>query len=144
MKNSLLPLALLVLLFGCPSSATGEEVEPVTFDHGAYDKLLGETVENGRVDYAALKKQQARLDAYLGALADTSKGAKVVLEAGRPPVLELSLVFKWFKDDFRKSAGSVLGFVLPYLPARAGESLRARKHEVRIQFLDYDWRLNKR
>ncbi len=257
MRNTVLPLTLLVLLLGCPSGATGEEAEPVTFDHGAFDKLLGETVKDGRVDYAAIKKHKARLDAYLATLADakperlskdgalafwinaynaftlkliinhypgvksitdipdawkkkdwrvaklersldeiehqiirkqfaeprihfalvcasiscpglsrkaytaenlkaqldretrrflkdTSKGAKVVLREGRPPVLELSLVFKWFKDDFRKSAGSVLEFVLLYLPAEAGESLRAQKNEVRIQFLDYDWRLNKR
>jgi len=254
MKNL---VVLLVLLLGCPSGVIGEEAMPVTFDHGAFDKLLSETVENGRVDYATLKRLKARLDVYLATLADakpermtrdgalafwinaynaftlklivkhypgvksitdipdawkkkdwrvagkkrsldeiehriirkefaeprihfalvcasiscpglsrkaytaenlkaqldretrrfladTSKGAKVVIERGRPPVLELSLVFKWFKDDFRKSAGSVLEFVLPYLPAKARESLRARKNEVRIIFLDYDWRLNRR
>jgi len=42
-----------------------------TFDHGKFDALLRATVnqEQNRVDYAALKKREAELDAYLGELA---------------------------------------------------------------------------
>ena len=47
----------------------GHAKEPAKADlHADYDKLLGETVKDGRVDYAALKKRVKRLDAYLAAL----------------------------------------------------------------------------
>ncbi len=252
-----LPLFLLTLLIGGRAVATGDGHEPVTFDHSAFSKLLGETVTDGRVDYVALKKKRTRLDAYLSTLADAKpermakdgalafwinaynaftlklivlnypakksitdipdawkqkawrvagkkrsldeieheiirkrfkeprvhfvlvcasiscpdlpprafagddlnvrlteatrrflsdpgKGAKVVLAEGKPPVLRLSMIFKWFAADFTAGSGSVLDFVLPYLPTAARRGLRPRKDEVKISYLEYDWSLNAR
>jgi hypothetical protein len=47
-----------------------------TFDHARFDALLRATVnqEQNRVDYAALKKREAELDAYLGELARANLG----------------------------------------------------------------------
>ena len=54
--------------------------------------------------------------------------------------LRLSPIFKWFREDFEKAAGSVPAFVARYVdPATAAA---CREPDVRIEFLDYDWSLN--
>ncbi len=54
--------------------------------------------------------------------------------------LYLSSIFKWFREDFERAAGSLPAFVARY----AGEPLATalRSGNVRIDFLDYDWSLN--
>ncbi len=47
--------------------------------------------------------------------------------------LRLSSIFKWYRDDFTRGAGSLEAFVARY-------GLRGE----RIEFLDYDWSLNGR
>jgi len=51
-------------------------------------------------------------------------------------ILNLSAIFKWFKSDFKKSAGSQLKFLEKYLPAIKGK-------KPTIKYLKYDWSLNK-
>lgn len=58
-------------------------------------------------------------------LSDRSKNR---VEGG---TLYLSSIFKWYRDDFTRAAGSLEGYV-------AGHGLRGE----RIGFLDYDWSLN--
>jgi hypothetical protein len=53
--------------------------------------------------------------------------------------LYLSSIFKWFRDDFEEEAGSLETFVSRYLGE--DEMLPA---DPRVEFLDYDWRLNDR
>lgn len=55
-----------------PTEKPTEEKKPVAFDHSAFDALLKKHVrfDKGRVDYAALKKEEAALDAYLKTIAD--------------------------------------------------------------------------
>ncbi len=52
--------------------------------------------------------------------------------------LYLSPIFDWFRDDFETASGSLWAFVAPYLGATSGNPA------PRIEFLDYDWRLNDR
>ncbi len=52
--------------------------------------------------------------------------------------LHLSSIFNWFRGDFEEASGSLPAFVKPYL----GEPEVGP--EARIEFLDYDWRLNDR
>jgi hypothetical protein len=56
--------------------------------------------------------------------------------------LHLSSIFKWFREDFEKSAGSVPAFVARYADAGTASAIRAGG--VKIEFLDYDWSLNGR
>jgi len=56
-------------------------------------------------------------------------------------VLYLSAIFNWYRLDFEKHAGSLQAFVRPYLSAEDAEYLAERS--VLIQFLPYDWSLNK-
>ena len=56
-------------------------------------------------------------------------------------VASLSMIFKWFDDDFTDAAGSVLAYIARYV----GDPELARDliiSEYRIQYLEYDWSLN--
>ncbi len=54
--------------------------------------------------------------------------------------LELSPLFRWYREDFEAAAGSVAAFVAPYLAAEAAE--RRRIAAATVRYLDYDWSLN--
>ena len=54
-----------------------------------------------------------------------------------PGVARLSAIFKWYADDFRAGAGSVVGWVNRYAPVQLPPGARP-------QYLDYDWSLNGR
>jgi hypothetical protein len=55
-------------------------------------------------------------------------------------VLRLSPIFDWFEEDFVKAAGSVQTFVSRYFPPEKGRYLLESNYK--IQYSDYDWRLN--
>jgi hypothetical protein len=87
--------------------------------------------------------EAARIDAQLDDalrrfLADPRKGAAFDPEAGR---LRLSRIFAWFEEDFA-SRGGVLAFLLPRLPEEIRTAVAARPGAVRVEYFDYDWRLN--
>lgn len=64
-------LALLLLLSS--SQALSNPLEkPFDHSHAAFSKVLATHVQNGRVDYAAIKARPAELNAYLGTLAAVS------------------------------------------------------------------------
>ena len=56
-------------------------------------------------------------------------------------IAHLSMIFKWFEQDFVAQSGSLLNYVKDYVAdpdlARELESTR-----YTVQFLEYDWRLN--
>ncbi|MGI8605486.1 MAG: DUF547 domain-containing protein [Verrucomicrobiales bacterium] len=54
--------------------------------------------------------------------------------------LYLSRIFDWFEDDFSAAKGSVIKFILPYLPVEKA-SVISRK-QFREKFVAYDWTLN--
>jgi hypothetical protein len=56
-------------------------------------------------------------------------------------VASLSMIFKWFDEDFTRAAGSVLTYIIRYVddPELAQDLIRS---EYRIEYLDYDWNLN--
>ena len=54
--------------------------------------------------------------------------------------LELSPLFRWYRQDFEAAAGSVAAFVAPYLGEDATE--RRRIAGATVRYLDYDWSLN--
>ncbi|MBU2995480.1 DUF547 domain-containing protein [Cellulophaga baltica] len=51
-----------------------------------------------------------------------------------PNKVQLSAIFKWFKDDFTKN-GSVIDFIKPYAKTKI-------ESKVKISYLTYDWSLN--
>jgi len=56
-------------------------------------------------------------------------------------VAYLSKIFEWFEEDFARHAGSLLAYVRRYVgdPELAAD---LATQPYRIEFLDYDWRLN--
>jgi len=56
-------------------------------------------------------------------------------------VASLSMIFKWFDDDFSRAAGSVMAYITRYVndPELVQDLMRS---DYRIEYLDYDWTLN--
>lgn len=56
-------------------------------------------------------------------------------------VASLSMIFKWFDDDFAEAAGSVPAYIARYVgdPELAQDLIAS---EYRIEYLEYDWSLN--
>jgi hypothetical protein len=56
-------------------------------------------------------------------------------------VASLSMIFKWFEEDFTRAAGSVLSYITRYVndPELVRDLMQS---DYRIEFLEYDWSLN--
>ena len=56
-------------------------------------------------------------------------------------VASLSMIFKWFEDDFTKAAGSVVSYITRYVndPELVQDLMQS---DYRIEYLEYDWSLN--
>jgi len=81
----------------------------------------------------------AQLDASVRRwLADPRKGMRLARAQG---VLHLSVIFRWFREDF-ESAGGALAFAQRFAPGETAEWLAAHP-PPRIRWLDYDWSLNR-
>ena len=77
------------------------------------------------------EKLSAQLDAAARAFINDEKGRnQISTEKAR-----LSMLFKWFDDDFKKTAPTVRDFVNRYAETAISE-------KTPIEFLDYDWSLN--
>jgi hypothetical protein len=53
--------------------------------------------------------------------------------------LWVTRIFKWFGEDFNKDP---LSFVLKYAEGDFKKELEARKDQIKVKYLDYDWSLN--
>lgn len=53
--------------------------------------------------------------------------------------LYVSRIFKWFGDDFNNDP---LNFVLKFAEGDFKKQLEAKKDQIKIKYLDYDWSLN--
>jgi len=68
-------------------------------------------------------------------------GIKIDRETNR---VSLSRIFKWYGADFGKSLAERLRFIGPYLYNRDDrEYLAAHAEEIKVDYQDYDWRLNR-
>jgi hypothetical protein len=55
--------------------------------------------------------------------------------------LYVSSIFKWFSEDFNDD---VIGFFIKFADDSLKKQLQARKDEIKVKYLDYDWSLNGR
>ncbi|MBW1695709.1 MAG: DUF547 domain-containing protein [Deltaproteobacteria bacterium] len=53
--------------------------------------------------------------------------------------LYVSRIFKWFKEDFNND---IIGFFVKYTAGPFKEKLKAKKDDIKIKYLEYDWSLN--
>ncbi|MFW9847570.1 MAG: DUF547 domain-containing protein [Candidatus Thorarchaeota archaeon] len=56
--------------------------------------------------------------------------------------LYVSLIFKWYKDDFTITGKSIPEFVLQYIPEDKKNYLEEHLKDIKVKYLDYDWSLN--
>ena len=56
--------------------------------------------------------------------------------------LHLSLIFKWYRNDFKISGKSLVQYVTQYLADEDANYLRANENAIKIKFIEYDWSLN--
>lgn len=56
--------------------------------------------------------------------------------------LYVSSIFKWFQEDFERSAGGRLAYVASFAPDSMHPAMSAPR--LRVELLDYDWSLNGR
>jgi hypothetical protein len=54
----------------------------------------------------------------------------------------LSSIFKWYATDFGGSDAALIEHIVKYLPDDQARTLRDVAFQVKITYLDYDWRLN--
>jgi len=69
------------------------------------------------------------------------KGVQYKMKKDRP-VLMLSSIYKWFKEDFLKSAQNLPSFVEPYASSSAREFIKKNRGQLKIEYMDYNWGVN--
>ena len=72
-------------------------------------------------------------------LASTAKG---LLVNQTSHTLTLSKIFDWYAADFQGAAGSVIDFILPFLPHKTQQYIVDHKAGLSTGFFDYNWDLN--
>jgi len=88
--------------------------------------------------FTATKLEQQLEDSANGFMSDKTKNRF----SGAGKKLELSSIFKWYGDDFRKKFGSVEKFVAPKLTGSKADQEAIEAGKISISYLDYDWSLN--
>ncbi len=56
--------------------------------------------------------------------------------------LELSSIFKWYRDDFTKKHGSLVAFIAPRITTNPEYQKIIQDKKTEVSYLDYDWSLN--
>ncbi|MFW9888772.1 MAG: DUF547 domain-containing protein, partial [Candidatus Thorarchaeota archaeon] len=56
--------------------------------------------------------------------------------------LHLSLIFKWYRDDFKATGRSLIQYVAAYLPDADAAYLLNNEKVIKTRFIEYDWSLN--
>jgi GH15 family glucan-1,4-alpha-glucosidase len=70
-----------------------------------------------------------------------SGGLRINMERKR---VSLSRIFKWYASDFGKTLPERLRFIAPYLyRPEEREFLETHAEKITVDYLDYDWRLNR-
>jgi hypothetical protein len=80
-------------------------------------------------------KLEAQLDGQMRAFVNDPDRNKIDAEQDQ---LQISEIFKWFKEDFERDSGSVREFLLRFAPDGDAELIR----EAKLRYIDYDWDLN--
>jgi hypothetical protein len=146
----LLPLAAFRTRF-IPLGTGGRLVSLNTIEND----VLRHQLDDPRIHFAIVCASKScpalRSDAYRPSVVDQQldEAARAFLNDGaknrwepNTRTLYLSSIFKWFRSDFERAAGTLPAFVARYLEPSHAAALS--NGTVRIVFLDYDWSLNER
>jgi hypothetical protein len=121
--------------------------EKMSFNHLEKDvviKGLGDARAHFALNCASRSCPSLMASAYDGATIDKvlDQRTKLYMASSlgiattrNPKLVRVSMIFKWYDDDFAKAAGSTLAFINKYrtkpLPA-----------DAKLEFMEYDWNLN--
>lgn len=56
--------------------------------------------------------------------------------------LQISKIFDWFEDDFKRDFGSVKAFAIKYMPLNDEEKQAVLSSSTDVEYTDYNWKLN--
>ncbi len=57
-------------------------------------------------------------------------------------ILYVSMIFKWYTNDFESSGRTVIDFIHKYAPTHIREFLDERRGKFKLKNIEYDWSLN--
>ena len=91
------------------------------------------------------------IEAYTEELLDEQldASAKVFINATthldrKNDTIGVSMIFKWYRDDFESSVSDLLRYIAEYLyDSESADWIRNRAETLRIRHTPYDWRLNR-
>lgn len=121
----------------------------ITLDHIEHN-ILRPRFKDPRVHFAincaALSCPPLRSEPYLGSALDRQLDDAASGFINNPKrnylsgdTLYVSKIFKWFAEDFNNDA---IGFFLKYAKEDMKKDLEAKKGNIKIKYLHYDWSLN--
>jgi hypothetical protein len=67
------------------------------------------------------------------------RGSRIDKDNG---ILHLSLIFKWYRNDFKGTGKSLVQYVAQYLTDEDAKYLLTNERAIKIKSIDYDWTLN--
>jgi hypothetical protein len=118
----------------------GEERSPEDIEHGILRARFGEPRIHFALVCASTSCPKLRREAYRADRVDAQLEEQTRDFIGDPRrnqfaanEVRLSMIFRWFAEDFEKAAGSVPAFIRRFRPAEGTPA---------IDYLDYDWTLN--
>lgn len=125
----------------------GEERTPDDVEHGIIRAQFHDPRTHFALVCASSSCPKLRQEAYVGSRLDEQLDDQVRRFVNDPSrnhidpatgTIELSQIFKWFKEDFTRDGKSLADFLAPYLTPAQVQLLRAKPPT----YLDYDWTMN--
>jgi hypothetical protein len=90
--------------------------------------------------YRAKSVDRQMTEQFRDLMGNRRKGFRLEKETN---TIALSIIFKWFEDDFETAAGSVVDFVAPFIePEDDRTYLLKNRASMRIMYLAYTWDMN--
>ena len=125
----------------------GEERTPEDIEHGIIRPRFQDPRTHFALVCASSSCPKLRQEAYVGDRLDEQLDNQVRRFLSDPSrnridpttgTVELSQIFKWFKEDFTRNGRSLADFLAPYLTSAQVQLLRGK----RPAYLDYSWAMN--
>jgi hypothetical protein len=79
------------------------------------------------------------LDAATKLYLSSPEGLKLDKESD---ILFISMIFKWYKNDFEKTGRTVTQFIYHYASESIQKYMDERGNNLNLKYIDYDWGLN--
>jgi hypothetical protein len=125
----------------------GEERTPDDIEHNIIRAKFHDPRTHFAVVCASTSCPKLRQEAYVGSRLDEQlddQARRFLNDPSRNRIdpatgtVELSEIFKWFREDFTRNAKSLADFLAPYLAPEQTQLLRTKAPT----YLEYDWTMN--